>query len=722
MLAGYLPFDDDPANPEGDNINLLYKYIVSTPLTFPEYVTPHARDLLRRILVPDPRKRADLFEVARHSWLSEYSHVVGFITSNTTTPADIQDTAIRAPDERSDGAPLLARSASVREPTKTQKPVPVVGELGRKHGNVDDADEIPKATKDAKRRTLQVEYVAPRQQTTRGEDASGSKPQSSSGRRDRAGSQGGRIDLDEVNKPLPPAPAAVAKPKGSRAQREAGGYSMPPPVRPNKDMPRAVSDNAFMAPLLSNSARPNTGGSMVSQGSMGGRHYSQTAAPTVATTTAHGRMSQPMPSSSQSNGKRYDGRNASGVAQDDSEDYGRPSAQSGVPPKFARISGMDGPQSPPVSQPMSQSSSQQGVLQAPQTGGAPERPGRSHKRSSTISSMTEKIFGRKGSIFGGSTNAPQQEKTGKKYPPVSYIGQLAGDGGQQQQGAQGGVRPRPSVDSRRSMSFGFGKKRSGSVTGSTGGDSAQGSGREKPNRRFSLLPGGFSFRAIGLGKNDSYDTQTATASEDGQFYESAPAPNAGSRERKTPPIAEKQRRPQTTGTWEPQPSRYSPLQDQREAQKREQQLQQQRGQQLYDGTNEYDSRLVYRPQTQGTGANDSGNDSYQNLTRVGTQQAISQNASQRRQQEGHGYDFDDSRQGAGGAKERRSNAAYDVGVRPNQNGRGVLQKNNRRFVDAYGEEEGHGYGQQQSQTSGSSGAARKVMDFFRRRGRDRQNE
>ncbi|KAJ7788938.1 hypothetical protein B0H14DRAFT_3162342 [Mycena olivaceomarginata] len=27
MLAGYLPFDDDPANPDGDNINLLYKYI-----------------------------------------------------------------------------------------------------------------------------------------------------------------------------------------------------------------------------------------------------------------------------------------------------------------------------------------------------------------------------------------------------------------------------------------------------------------------------------------------------------------------------------------------------------------------------------------------------------------------------------------------------------------------------------------------------------------------
>jgi protein-serine/threonine kinase len=80
MLAGYCPFDDDPTNPDGENVNLLYKYIVSTLLTFPDYVTPHARDLLRRVLVPDPRKRADLLEVARHSWLSEYSHVVAFVS------------------------------------------------------------------------------------------------------------------------------------------------------------------------------------------------------------------------------------------------------------------------------------------------------------------------------------------------------------------------------------------------------------------------------------------------------------------------------------------------------------------------------------------------------------------------------------------------------------------------------------------------------------------
>ncbi|KAF7331227.1 Non-specific serine/threonine protein kinase [Mycena sanguinolenta] len=72
MLAGYLPFDDDPANPDGDNINLLYKYIVNTPLSFPEYISDEARSLLKMMLVPDPRKRASLEDVMRHPWLAAY--------------------------------------------------------------------------------------------------------------------------------------------------------------------------------------------------------------------------------------------------------------------------------------------------------------------------------------------------------------------------------------------------------------------------------------------------------------------------------------------------------------------------------------------------------------------------------------------------------------------------------------------------------------------------
>ncbi|KAH9942844.1 Pkinase-domain-containing protein [Amylocystis lapponica] len=74
MLAGYLPFDDDPANPDGDNINLLYKYIVNTPLSFPEYISTEARDLLSIMLVPDPAQRADLGSIMTHQWLAPYAH------------------------------------------------------------------------------------------------------------------------------------------------------------------------------------------------------------------------------------------------------------------------------------------------------------------------------------------------------------------------------------------------------------------------------------------------------------------------------------------------------------------------------------------------------------------------------------------------------------------------------------------------------------------------
>ncbi|KAF5329573.1 hypothetical protein D9619_009000 [Psilocybe cf. subviscida] len=72
MLAGYLPFDDDPANPDGDNINLLYKYIVSTPLSFPDYISMEARELLGMMLVPDPTRRTTLDAIMRHPWLGAY--------------------------------------------------------------------------------------------------------------------------------------------------------------------------------------------------------------------------------------------------------------------------------------------------------------------------------------------------------------------------------------------------------------------------------------------------------------------------------------------------------------------------------------------------------------------------------------------------------------------------------------------------------------------------
>ncbi|KAF7311404.1 Non-specific serine/threonine protein kinase [Mycena kentingensis (nom. inval.)] len=70
MLSGYLPFDDDPTNPEGEDINKLYKYIATTELTFPEQISDDACSLLSIMLVPNPAKRADLGTVMRHRWFA----------------------------------------------------------------------------------------------------------------------------------------------------------------------------------------------------------------------------------------------------------------------------------------------------------------------------------------------------------------------------------------------------------------------------------------------------------------------------------------------------------------------------------------------------------------------------------------------------------------------------------------------------------------------------
>ena len=73
MLAGYLPFDDDPENPDGTNISRLYHYITHTPLTFPEFIQPTPRDLLRKILVSNPNKRISLNNVIAHRWLAPHA-------------------------------------------------------------------------------------------------------------------------------------------------------------------------------------------------------------------------------------------------------------------------------------------------------------------------------------------------------------------------------------------------------------------------------------------------------------------------------------------------------------------------------------------------------------------------------------------------------------------------------------------------------------------------
>lgn len=119
MLAGYLPFDDDPANPDGDNINLLYKYIVNTPLSFPDYVSAEARDLLSMMLVPDPTRRADLRSIMAHPWLSTYSYLFEKTVDDLEHVAMEQHQQRRLAYQRQ--MRQAAAAAAAKDPTKVSR-------------------------------------------------------------------------------------------------------------------------------------------------------------------------------------------------------------------------------------------------------------------------------------------------------------------------------------------------------------------------------------------------------------------------------------------------------------------------------------------------------------------------------------------------------------------------------------------------------------------------
>lgn len=649
MLAGYLPFDDDPANPEGDNINLLYKYIVNTPLTFPEYVTPHARDLLRRILVPNPRKRADLFEVARHSWLSDYAHVVELITSCTTTPSEIQNTTVAADDEGGE-TPMVARSSSVRESSKKAAAAPALGGLASKQGTIDsdaDAAAFIRQQKDAKRRTVQVEYVAPTTQTQRGE-VSGSQPAGGKTRA-RSGSQGPvevAVDSGPVSpqdKPLPRDPPVsktaytknVVSKRPPSAHHNNGASS-----RTNRDGTRVPSESAYLATVSGNSgARPATGGSMKSTGSRfgaGGRaSYGQPLPPEIADTNVHGRIQQPPKGASGS----YNISNP--IPQDRTEsDYGRPSIS--VPSKFERVAG---------------------------EGGAGEAKG--HKRSNTIGELGGKIFGRSGSIFGKNRKRSEQQQTGektKRYPPVSMNHSFAA--------ADESRQSMDSKQSRRSFSVGLGKKRSGSISGS------QASQEKQHTRRFSLIPAGFSLKAIGIGKDYGSPPPTEDSRQDLPVQEMAQVDQYGQYVNQN--IGAGQVDANTLdGMYaqlqDPVPAEYQPAPQQRFAPQ--------------------DQQFVGRP---------SGRNSYVPsgaVPNTGSESSV-----------------DNMRRPPGSAPHPQQYTQHETQdgrriVSTSRSNRGVLQKN-RRFVDAWDTDESA----RAHDHSGSSGPARKVMDFFRRRGKARGGE
>ena len=63
-LAGRLPFDDH-------NVRALLLKVKAGQYSIPKYVAPEVQDLIRRMLVVDPKRRISLAEIQRHPWFTE---------------------------------------------------------------------------------------------------------------------------------------------------------------------------------------------------------------------------------------------------------------------------------------------------------------------------------------------------------------------------------------------------------------------------------------------------------------------------------------------------------------------------------------------------------------------------------------------------------------------------------------------------------------------------
>lgn len=62
LLAGFLPFDEETTQ-------ALFKKIRSADYTIPTNFTPQAKDLISKMLTPDPLKRIKFHEIHLHPWV-----------------------------------------------------------------------------------------------------------------------------------------------------------------------------------------------------------------------------------------------------------------------------------------------------------------------------------------------------------------------------------------------------------------------------------------------------------------------------------------------------------------------------------------------------------------------------------------------------------------------------------------------------------------------------
>ena len=546
----------------------------------------------------------------------------------------------------------------MRQPTKAQINSSPVGALTHQPGKItqdEDADSSRGQRGKGNRHTLQPEYVAPQSHTTRGEaPATTNAPTAPNSA--RAGSQTQDTATGQVGprpKPLPQAPGYETGKVADYPVAVSNQQKMPPPTRPGREVPRSVSDStgAFATPAVSSvqpqGTRPSTGGSMTSASNTRSDlrlpsrgSYGQPVAPTVAATNAQGRVTQPK------NGRAYN--ISAPIPQHGTQgSIGRPSTQQ-PPAKYNET-----PAAPPA-----------------------EPAKAHHRRSSTFSGLSDRLFGRSGSVSKKPPADSPLQKSSRKYPPTSMKDPYPSDDGGR----------RMSSESKRSFSFGIGRKKSVDLE----------SQEEKPTKRFSgILPPSFSFRGqASRGKEQASDLESQVT-QAGEFSQSPPS------EDQIRPLAgvDGQHRAASHGPEKGMLLGHDGQEDHSRPTQVSNFSRAPQQHQYHQPTS-----LSYRDAYGGNGDR-VPQPQYQDRSYVaGPARPPAQQQYQQPNQNRPMYP-----EGFNSYDEPRSSMQQG---RPAK-GQAVLQKNNRKFNDAYGYEQGPNH------HDGSSGPARKVMDFFRRRGRAR---
>ena len=322
--------------------------------------------------------------------------------------------------------------------------------------------------------------------------------------------------------------------------------------------------------------------------------------------------------------------------------------------------------------------------------GTPSQPPpageKGHKRSSTLTN----VFNRSASFFGAggggkppSQPAPENGKSEKRYPPTSMKAPIAADPA----GGPVPASPRASTDSRR-PSFGFARR---------GSDLS----RESKPRRFSLLPASFSLRNFtgGGGGSSSKGQDSSDHSRAAPPSAHSHAPSASYAPRESMDIG-----PAGGGRRATNPAPPSQLS------------------RSYDPPRGYASPSGRAGPGYAVGGGDAAAPSYD------ADAGGYRPSSSRRPAPGHPHeqtpvyppgarDFEDAP-----PPPPRTAGSYASPPPTGDGGRGrgprVLHKPNRRFADAW--ESGGAQGE--GQHAGTSGAAKRVMDFFRRRGKARNGD